>query len=111
RPFGCRAGGHVSAVAIPDFDQRGNLPPGRHRASAAEIRDSLVDAFPTSRTRSGIFAYWSHHRDALSELVPVHFQWIGGSFTSDKPDPADADIVSVIDGSAFDSLAPHQQLL
>ncbi len=104
-------GGTVAPVAIPEFDDSGNLPPGRHQATADDIRAALVDAFPTSRTRSGIFAYWTHHREALAELVPVHFQWLGGSFTSNKPDPADADIVTVIDGEAFDALPEHRQLL
>ncbi|CAN5686515.1 hypothetical protein BH24ACT14_BH24ACT14_13230 [soil metagenome] len=72
-------------VSIPSFDTAGNLPEGRHPASVDEVRKVLVDGFPSSRTRSAIFEYWAHHREALLELVEVHRQWLAGSFTSDKP--------------------------
>lgn len=98
-------------MAIPDFDPHGNLPPGRHRASGAQIGRALVDAFPTSKTRSSIFEYWRHHHRALADVVAISSQWLAGSFTSDKPDPNDVDIVSIIDGVAFDELPRHRQLV
>lgn len=98
-------------MAIPDFDAAGNLPPGEHDADDEEISDALVAAFPTSRTRRAIFGYWRLHRAALADLVPVERQLLAGSFTSSKPDPADADIITLIDGEAFDALAKHRQLM
>jgi hypothetical protein len=98
-------------MALPDFDEHGNLPPGRHEADDEAVRSALVDAFPSSRTRSGIDIYWQHHREALTDLVEVHFQWMAGSYVTDKLDPADADIVTVIDGPAFDDLPKHRQLM
>ena len=98
-------------MAIPEFDRNGNLPPGRHRATETQVRRSLVEAFPTSTTRSAIFDYWSHHRQALADVVALHGQWLAGSFTSAKPDPNDADIVTLIDGPAFDGLPRHRQLV
>ncbi|CAN5800700.1 hypothetical protein BH20ACT7_BH20ACT7_20560 [soil metagenome] len=100
-----------SRVSIPSFDAAGNLPEGRHPASVQDVRKVLVDGFASSRTRSAIFDYWSHHREALLELVEVHRQWLAGSFTSDKPDPADVDVITVLDGLAFDELPRHRQLL
>ncbi len=41
----------------------------------------------------------------------MHGQWLDGSFASDKRDPADADVVSFIDGPQFDELPQHRQLL
>jgi hypothetical protein len=98
-------------VGIPDFDKHGNLPPGRHAATSNEVREALVGRFPTSTTRSAIFRYWRDHRLALEEHVEVHAQWLGGSFASDKPDPADADVVTVLDGPGYDELPRHQQLI
>ena len=98
-------------MAIPKFDDNGNLPPGRHEASADDVHDALVARFPTSTTRSAIFRYWQDHRLALEEHVKVHCQWLAGSFASDKPDPADADVVTVLDGPAYDELPRHRQLI
>lgn len=98
-------------MAIPAFDDDGNLPAGRHAASDDEVHRTLVRAFPTSKTREAIYTYWRNHRDALSELVSVPWQWLAGSYVTDKPDPNDADIVTAIDGVAFDGLPKHRQLL
>lgn len=98
-------------MAIPPFDDAGNLPPGSHHADDAAIHDRLVAAFPASRTRRAIYGYWRLHRDALAELVTVQRQLLAGSFTSEKPDPADADIITIIDGPAFDALPKHRQLV
>ncbi len=98
-------------MAIPGFDAHGNLPPGRHAASPDEVRDALVAAFDGSTTRAAIFGYWRHHHDALLELATVECQWLAGSFASDKRDPVDADVVTVLDGPAFDALPRHRQLV
>ena len=98
-------------MSIPAFDASGNLPDGFHRASVDDVRKALVLGFPGSRTRSAIFEYWQLHREALVELADVHHQWLAGSFTSDKPDPADVDVVTVLDGPSFDDLPRHRQLL
>ena len=98
-------------MAIPDFDENGNLPAGEHTATLDEVRSALVDAFPESRTRRAIYDYWVLHRSALGELVEQHRQWLAGSFTTDKTDPADADVVTLLDGPRFDDLPRHRQLL
>jgi hypothetical protein len=98
-------------VAIPSFDDNGNLPPGRHKGSIDDVHKALVAAFPTSTTRGAIFRYWQDHRLALIDIVEVHCQWLAGSFASDKRDPADADVVTVLDGPAYDELPRHQQLI
>ena len=97
-------------MAIPAFDKHGNLPPGRHKATPKQVRAALVEQFPTSTTRSAIFRYWHDHRLALEELIEVQTQWLAGSFASDKPDPADADVVTVLSGPEFDALPRHTQM-
>ena len=98
-------------MTLPPFTADGVLPEGGHRASAEEVQVRLVQEFPTSATRSSIHDFWQRHREALQDLLPVHGQWLDGSFASDKVDPADADVVSFIDGPAFDALPRHRQLL
>lgn len=98
-------------MAIPEFGDGGLLPAGRHEATVDEVRSALVEAFEESSTRAAIFSYWLDLREALAELVPVRSQWLDGSFTTDKLDPADLDLVSVIDGPAFDELPRHRRLL
>ena len=39
-------------MAIPAFDDNGNLPEGPHDATPEEIRETLVDAFDGSLTAS-----------------------------------------------------------
>lgn len=52
-----------------------------------------------------------HHREALADLVEVRAHWLAGSFTTDEPDPADVDVVTVLDGPSYDELPRHRQLL
>lgn len=98
-------------MAIPVFDASGNLPEGVHHATVAEVRERLVEPFGGSLTRRMIFEWWRHHRRALLDLVEVPEQWLSGSFTSDKADPNDMDLVTVLDGPTFDALPRHRQLL
>jgi hypothetical protein len=98
-------------MPVPAFGDGGLLPAGRHEATVEDVRAALVDAFEGSSTRAAIFSYWRDLREALGELVPVHAQWLDGSFTTDKPDPADLDLVTVVDGPAFDALPRHRRLL
>lgn len=73
----------------------GALPVGRFPATLGEVKSSYVDApqFAGSTTRSEI---WSHFESATSELrriVPVAYVWIAGSFTTNKLDPDDLDVI------------------
>lgn len=98
-------------MALPGFDAAGNLPPGRHEADVDEVARRLVGGHEDSSTRSGICAYWRTHRLAVADLVPLHEQWLAGSFTTEKTDPEDVDVVTVIDGPAFDELPTERQLV
>lgn len=98
-------------MALPSFDEHGNLPPGRHEADVDDVFKQLIGAYDDSATRTGIGAYWRTHRAAVAGLVPLHEQWLAGSFTTAKTDPADVDVVSVIDGPAYDELGTERQLV
>src|SRR5688572_20967940 len=99
-------------MPVPPFDSDGFLEPGRHVATAAEMKVALVDGIPTSNNRAELFAAWETHRQTLSYLIEVQQQWLGGSFVSAKPDPGDIDSVSFIEGEVFDSLPEqHRRLI
>jgi hypothetical protein len=97
--------------AIPSHMPSGLLPVGRHLVVIDDVKTSLVDPFPTSPTRTGIFEWWVSHREALCLVSPVVEQWLDGSFVSTKLDPADIDVVTVLDGPDFDALPLFQQRL
>lgn len=82
------------------------LPPGSHTATADEINETLVEAFPASRTRKPIFGDWSRLLPTMAAAVPLHRQWIHGSYVTAKLDPGDVDLLSHYDGPKFDELDP-----
>ena len=91
--------------------QDGLLPAGRHQVTTDVFRQQFVDAFGGSSTRARLFTRWQRHREALSSVVPIQAQWIDGSYVTDRLDPGDVDVVSLIDGPTFDALAPALQLM
>jgi hypothetical protein len=54
---------------------------------------------------------WLQHRGALAYLLPVDEQWVDGSFVTDVLEPGDIDVVSILDGPAYDLLPESVQLL
>ena len=98
-------------MPVPSFGPGGLLPEGGHRATLTEVKAALVDDFTRSATRTAIFTWFTQYRRNLRELVKVRRTWLDGSFTTDKVDPADVDVVAEIDGASFDALPHHRQLL
>ncbi|MBV9660236.1 MAG: hypothetical protein JO337_03680 [Acidimicrobiales bacterium] len=75
-------------VPIPQFDERGCLPPGDHLASWQEIEDRYGNSIKRQRLLNGL----SIVVQALRKQG-VHTIWIDGSFVTDKPRPSDVDVV------------------
>lgn len=98
-------------MALPDFTDDGVLPPGVHVATVDEVRERFVTAFEGGAARRDIFERWVHHRDALRELVEVPSQRLCGSFVTDKAEPNDLDVVTLLDGPTYDGLPVHRQLV
>jgi hypothetical protein len=99
-------------MPVPEFDEDGYLPPGRHPATADEMKAALVDAFEEADQRAMLFEAWTAHKDSLDYLLPVEHHWVGGSFVSTKPEPGDVDTVAFFDGTAFDALPlPARRLI
>jgi hypothetical protein len=104
-------------VAIPDWDQSTrHLPPGRYRATLAEIHELLVSApaFAASETRqqvwSGFVRYLAAWRQVQAGLAAelngnqlILALWLGGSFVSQKPNPSNLDLTVLVDGELVES--------
>ena len=59
----------------------------------AEIRAACVGSFPLSKTRAPIMAGLEHFVSKLKKERVVGDLWVDGSFTTQKIDPEDVDVV------------------
>lgn len=86
------------------IEANGYIKPGFHNLSIDQIETHLVRQFPTSKTRRTIFAGYLR----LIELLLKHNieieQWLDGSFCSNKVNPGDIDILSIINKDTLDNL-------
>jgi len=98
-------------MSIQFADGSSTLAPGRHLATADEILDALVDAFPNSTSRVPIYAQWQTLLEAIERMIKVEEQWIDGSFVTKKENPGDIDLVSHVDGPTLEQLGPVDQML
>jgi hypothetical protein len=92
-----------------DFNADGYIAPGFHDLDADALEEHFVTAFPASSTRAGIFSGFTKHVDEVSFLGPAFMEFLDGSFTSNKNDPGDIDLVGFADMYEVDALAPEQQ--
>jgi hypothetical protein len=98
-------------MPIPDMSDDGLLPPGGHPATLDEVYERFVAPYHKSQRRKLIYDMWLHHRGALAHLIPIDEQWVDGSFVTNILEPGDIDVVSVLDGPAYDALSEPVQLL
>lgn len=74
-----------------------------------ELRVLCVDSFPQSKTRQDIMLGLE---EIVAELRNAQVEgelWIDGSFTTEKIDPEDSDIVLCVQGDFYDSAHPQQR--
>jgi hypothetical protein len=98
-------------MALEWSSEGDRLPAGRHVATIGEIEAFFVDAFPTSTRRRPLFESFKVMRVAITRVVPIREQWLNGSFVTDKLEPADIDVVTIVEGSEFDALDGSAQML
>lgn len=82
-----------------DFDEKGNLIPyGRSIVSIKYFYTFFVQNFKESETRKEIFRkYLNYTLELYSQLdMDIFFQYVGGSFVTNKENPKDIDIVNFI---------------
>ena len=92
---------YTTSTLIPQFDDRGMLPPGLYDTSLAEIRNSL--GFTTRR--SGLISGLEEYVSIWNGYGSLEYVVIDGSFTTSKPEPGDIDLILVPQQEALSSNA------
>jgi hypothetical protein len=89
-----------------DFNSRGYITP----PEAIDVDfDTFKQTFVVNNHRQVIFDEYQTFLASLKNLqIEPFFQWINGSFTTQKPHPNDIDVVTFID---FEAKEQHQDFL
>jgi len=85
-------------MGLYTFDRLGNLEPYSiiECGSLTIIEHEFVKNFPDSKTREKIFKGLLEYISDLSAFIgPSWTMWLDGSFTTQKRDPNDIDVVSI----------------
>lgn len=82
---------------IPGFDQNGNLPVGFIKPTIGEFKERFAVEFGNSRTRGDIFTRYIDYCERMNYLKVAVKQWVDGSYTTNKENPNDIDLVTHID--------------
>lgn len=80
-------------MPLPAFDDQGDLPPGIHRATLAEISACFSTDSPQRQTATATLRHLHHLVQATGKLD--HFL-IFGSYVTAKPAPNDIDIFLIM---------------
>ncbi len=82
-----------------NFDIRGNLKPYEViEVSMEDFQKTFVNAFEEEAIRQELFENYNQYMKDFSSLITKSFfQWIDGSFVSNKKKPNDIDLITVLD--------------
>jgi len=82
-----------------NFDIRGNLKPYEVIEISMEyFQETFVNAFDEESIRQELFENYNQYMKDFSELITKDFfQWIDGSYVSNKKKPRDIDLITVLD--------------
>ena len=88
---------------VLEFDHKGLLFPAEiHHISREKFEQFFVSSFPTSKTRLLLYEAFSRYTEAFkSDITETFAQWIGGSFTTQKLNPNDLDLVTILPVATF----------
>lgn len=91
------------ASFVPD------LRAGRERLDYA---DFIVRYAPDAQNgvRSNVWQHFLKATEKLRNTVPIAAAWIGGSYTTGKPDPSDLDVVYIISSDDYARLTDEQKV-
>ena len=87
---------------IPPLNGDGLLPPGRWGGSFAEVEQMFV--LGKSAVRQQIWVEFQNAFNLLHGVTKISRVWIGGSFTTDKLNPGDIDVVFIIRNDVLDAV-------
>jgi hypothetical protein len=80
-------------MPLPDFDSSGDLPPGVHRATMAEI---IARFGANTPKRQAVTARLLHIYDLVKETGKLDRFLIFGSYVTENPSPNDVDVFLVM---------------
>lgn len=86
------------------------FPAGFHNLTVADLERTFLDPFPNSPQRKYLVerfkAFWSQ-----LILLEIPFEvWLDGSFSTQKPDPQDIDLLIVMSQVDLNSLPPDKHI-
>lgn len=86
------------------FDIRGNLKPyEKMQIPPDEFREVFVTSFEVDSSRHQIFENYRKYTEAFKNQIKSEFtQWIDGSFVTNKKNPKDIDLVTLIDYQLYE---------
>ena len=86
------------------FDIRGNLKPYEIvEVSYDDFHKVFVEAFDEESTRAKLFNYYEKYVNDLSDILERNFyQWIDGSYISNRVSPRDIDLLTIVDYRDYD---------
>lgn len=89
------------------FDQLGHLTPYEIIETDLDtFEEVFVSAFNNSRTRIALFEEYRQFLNELQQIVGSGFyQWIDGSFTTQRRNPSDIDLVTFLDSTRLNKFA------
>ena len=85
------------------------LPPGLHEVGESEIDNHFASGFPDSTTRLLLIAGLRSFFRALRQIEISFEIWIDGSFTTNKTNPNDVDLVVFADANLCNQLEIEKQ--
>ena len=90
-------------LTLVDFDLIGHLAPYTVIPSTFEAFEGLlVQPFPTHSTRFSLLDGYKRYLERLKTVLNVNFyQWVDGSFVTEKMNPNDIDIVTFVPHEVF----------
>ncbi|MBO9471795.1 hypothetical protein J7355_17015 [Endozoicomonas sp. G2_2] len=87
------------------------LDAGVHPMAAADMKPILVDSFTDRKGRRAYLVSRLHaFLEDLVQLIGTTFKvWVDGSLLSSKPEPADVDLVVIVEGSHLNALSVQEK--
>lgn len=85
------------------------FPPGLHSVDEAELETHFMRAFVTSKTRPALILGLRAFLTSLKRTGVAFEVWLDGSFSTDKLDPNDVDLVVFAEANDLERLSPASQ--
>jgi len=88
-----------------EFDKNGHLFPYESITCNLEIlKNTFIDSFPNSETRFSLGKTYEQFSNDIQQLeLKEFFQFLNGSFVTQKLNPRDIDVVSFIDFQMYEA--------